>query len=94
MSKVTLITFENYKSFIGKKVEVEIACYSVGMCYPDNNILIGMNEGNFYFKSEEGTEDEQYWHWRTDKQEDKDCTIQVWDYVEYKAFYEANKSNG
>lgn len=79
------INFENYKQYIGKKVEIEIACYSGGMMYPDNNVLIGMNEGNFYFLSEKGTEDEQYWHWHT--KDDDDCTITVWDYNEYISVY-------
>ena len=75
------ITFENYKNYIGKKVEVEICCYEGGMMYPDNNILVGMNEGYFYFLSEQGTEDEQMWHWETKEEKEKDklnCSIQVW----------------
>lgn len=93
MAKVTLITFENYKSYIGKKVEVEICCYEGGMMYPDNNILAGMNEGYFYFLSEQGTEDEQMWHWEAKEEKEKgklDCSIQVWDYEEYKAYYDAS----
>lgn len=93
MAKVTLITFENYKNYIGKKVEVEICCYEAGMMYPDNNILVGMNEGYFYFLSEQGTEDEQMWHWETKEEKEKDklnCSIQVWDYEEYKAYYDAS----
>lgn len=89
MKKVTLITFENFKSHIGKKVEVEICCYEGGMMYPDNNILLGMNEGNFYFLSEKDTEDEQWWHWTAISDSGKKgCSIQVWDYEEYKAFYD------
>lgn len=86
MGKVTQITFENFKGFLCKKVEVEISCYSGGMMYPENNILVGMNEDNFYFLSEQGTDDEQYWHWTA--KDDKDCSIRVWDYEEYKTFYE------
>ena len=86
---VTSITFENYKSHIGKRVEVEICCYSGGMMYPDNNILLGMNEGNFYFKSEDEDGDNQYWHWTAI--DDKECSIQVWDYDEYMEFYNRSK---
>jgi hypothetical protein len=88
MSKVTLVTFDNFKNYIGKKVEVEIACYDGGMMYPDNNILLGMNEGNFYFLSEQGGKDEQWWHWTSKSDEGtKGCSIRVWDYIEYEAFY-------
>jgi hypothetical protein len=45
------ITFENYKEFIDKRIEIEICCYSGGMMYPDHNVLIGMNKGNYYFKN-------------------------------------------
>ena len=94
MKKITSITFDNYKSFIGKKVEVSISCYEGGMMYPDNNILAGMNEDYYYFLSEQGTEDEVMWHWGA-KEEKKEfgkvnCSIEVWDYEEYKAFYESN----
>lgn len=87
MNKVTSIKFDNFKDFIGKKVEVEICCYSGGMMYPDNNILLGMNEGNYYFISDKNTTDEVYWHWTA--KNDSDCSISVWDYEEYKAFYES-----
>lgn len=78
---MTLITFNNYKQFIGKKVEVEINCDAGGMMYPDNNILIGMNEDYYYFLSEQGTEYEQMWHWVTSEKKEKNklyCSIQVW----------------
>lgn len=90
MKKVTLITFENYKQYIGKKVEVEICCYEGGMMYPDNNILVGMNESYFYFISEQGTDNEQMWHWEVNEEKVKgkiNCTIRVWDFDEYKAYY-------
>lgn len=90
MPKVTQITFENYKQFIGKRIEVEITCYAYGMVYPDNNVLIGMNDGNYYFVSDKDTADECYWHWPVNKDviEKDDCCIVVWDYEEYKAFYD------
>lgn len=58
------VTFENYKEHIGKDVQVDIYCSEVGIIYPDDNILIGMNEGNFYFYSKE---DDTYWHWEIEK---------------------------
>jgi hypothetical protein len=54
------ITFENYKKYVGKKVEVDIYCYAAGIMYPEDNILIGMNPGTYYFYSQE---DDHYWHW-------------------------------
>jgi len=89
MSKVTAITYNNFKQYLGKKVEVEISCYAYGLMYPDNNILMGMSENDYYFLSEGGTENECYWHWPVDKdvQDKNDCSIQVWDYNEYMAFY-------
>lgn len=97
MSKITQITFENYKQFVGKKVEVEICCDKGGMMYPDNNVLAGMTKGNFYFLSKKGTEDEQMWHWHTKEEEeipDKlNCSIVVWDYEEYQSYYYPNTNN-
>lgn len=63
---------------------------SGGMMYPDNNILVGMNIDNYYFVSDKDTDDETYWHWTS--KDDSDCSIQVWDYMEYKAFYSSQKS--
>lgn len=77
------VTYENYKQHIGKKIEVEICCYESGMMYPNNNILVGMNERYFYFLSEQGTEEEQMWHWETNEEKKKSeffCSIQVWAY--------------
>lgn len=91
MKKVTLITFENFKNYVGKQIEVEIACYSGGIMYPDDNRLLGMNKGTFYFVSEEGTDNEYYWHHTAIS--DKECAIQVWDYEEYKKFYEDKTKN-
>ena len=89
MSKVTRIIFENYKDFIGKKVEVEICCYAYGLAYPDNNILLGMDDERYYFLSDKGTDDEQKWDWQSKNDEGKEgCSINVWDYEEYKLYYE------
>ncbi len=91
MGQVTAITFENFKHFIGRRVQVEICCYGGGMCYPDNNILLGMSEENYYFLSDGGAEDECYWHWQAkdDKREygKVSCSVQVWDYEELQAYY-------
>lgn len=89
MSKITPITYENFKSYTGKKVEVEITCYAGGIMYPDDNILIGMNEGNYYFVSEQGTEDELFWHHTIETGSDPKMIsyIQVWDYIEYASYY-------
>lgn len=74
------ITIENFQEHLGKKVEVEISCYSAGMCHPVENTLIGMNPGTYYFRSDEDDET-IYWHWVFS--EDKDCSISVWDQEEY-----------
>lgn len=89
MAKVTPIAFDNFKNYIGKKVEVEITCYAGGIMYPDDNTLVGMNEGTYYFVSEIGTDDEHFWHHTIEKDGDPKqmSYIQVWDYEEYKAFY-------
>lgn len=69
------ITFENYKKYVGKKVEVDIYCYAAGIMYPEDNILIGMNPGTYYFYSQE---DDHYWHWGvTDDKGGKDWSIEV-----------------
>lgn len=65
---VKTVTYDNYKSFIGKRVEVSITCYEVGMMYPDNNILIGMNENYYYFVSDKDTDNECYWHWEVESE--------------------------
>lgn len=69
------ITFENYKKYVGKKVEVDIFCYAAGIMYPEDNILIGMNPGIYYFYSQE---DDHYWHWDVvDGKGGKDWSIEV-----------------
>ena len=89
MSKVTSITFENFLEHMGKDVEVEITGYQGGMSYPDNNILVGMNENTYYFVSDIGTPDQVYWHWTIEKDADhrNGFHIQVWDKAEYDKFY-------
>jgi hypothetical protein len=34
------INIENFQEYLGRKVEVEICCYSAGMCHPAENVLI------------------------------------------------------
>lgn len=45
------VTYENFKEYLNKPVEVEITFYWAGIMYPDENILIGMNPNTFYFYS-------------------------------------------
>lgn len=40
------------RALIGKKVNVDIACYSYGFCYPDENILVDVTDTEYIFKSE------------------------------------------
>lgn len=92
MSKITRIDYGNFKEYVGKKIEVEISCYEGGMMYPENNTLVGMNPDNYYFISEQGTEDETYWHWPSKddtgkKHEGLNCSINVWPKDEYDAYY-------
>ncbi len=83
--KITRITIDNFKNYLDKRVEVEICCYAYGMTYPDHNILIGMNEDFYYFKTDEG----EIWHWKTKDDEGKSgCSINVWDYDEFIKYYE------
>lgn len=88
---MTAITFDNFKDFIGKKVEVIITSYWGGLMYPDNNVLIGMNSGNYYFVSDQGSPDEEWWHWTIDttSSDPKDAWhIEVYDYDEYTKAYQ------
>lgn len=70
-----LITEQNFRSHIGKEVRVEISCKEFGLCYPDRNILVGMNHLCFYFETIEADGSEsQFWHYDI---EDKQCTTEV-----------------
>jgi hypothetical protein len=60
MSEFKIIEFSNFKDYLNQKVEVDITSYNGGMCYPDDNTLIGMNEFVYYFLSGEGA----YWHFQ------------------------------
>ena len=42
------------RAFIGKKVNVDIACYSYGFCYPDENILIDVTETEYVCMTDNG----------------------------------------
>lgn len=88
MPSVTLITSENFKSYIGKRIEIEINCRSGGIMYPDHNTLEGMSDSCFHFIADIGTDDEQKWQWTI--HDDSDCSIRVWDYEEYQNFYNVN----
>lgn len=84
--KVTLVTFSNYLQYLGKEVFVEICCYEGGIIHPQKNILLGMNESYYYFKSLDKGDENIYWH-NTTKCDEK-YSIQVWDFSEFKVNYE------
>lgn len=49
------------RALIGKKVKVDIACYSYGFCYPDDNVLVDVTESEYVFKSDEIDSEDQLW---------------------------------
>lgn len=70
------ITIDNYINYIGKEVDVEIYCYEVGIMYPDNNVLVGMNFHYYYFHSED---DNIFWHYKIPTENKEiDCSIEVY----------------
>lgn len=90
--KHVCITFDNYKEYIGKKVEVQIGCRQFGLVYPDNNTFLGMNQGAYYFCGDYGSDDPQYWHFQLSDTDE--CSIDVFHYylqgthtTEYKTFF-------
>lgn len=68
--KTVIVTFENFKEYLGKAVIVEIIAKGFGLMYPDDNILTGMSEYNYYFFSQSCG----YWHYALSE---KDCDICV-----------------
>lgn len=62
------------RAFIGKKVNVDIRCYSFGFCYPDENILVDVTETEYVFKSEEIDSEDQLWRFPI---KDDDCSCDV-----------------
>jgi hypothetical protein len=85
MSKPELITPDNYKKYIGKRVFIEIVCSKFGMMYPDENYLIGIKDGCWQFKSDEVDTEDQIWE---SPIEDDDCDTCLWDYDHYVDFYD------
>lgn len=71
MTLYTLVNPENFNQFIGKDVIVNIACYEFGYTYPDDNILVGMNDSCYYFKSKT----QGFWHFEKDSSEK--CNVEV-----------------
>lgn len=49
------------RALIGKKVTVDIACYSYGFCYPEENILVDVTDTEYVFKSDEIESDDHLW---------------------------------
>lgn len=72
---VTLITKDNFKDFIGKKVETECICRFAAFLTPDVNILLSYLDNCWYFKSpnEIDTTEEVWMYEETD-----DWTISVY----------------
>jgi len=72
---VTLITKENFKDFIGKKVEPECVGRFAAFLTPNVNILLSYLDGCWYFKSptEIDTTEEVWMYEETD-----DWTISVY----------------
>ena len=62
------------RAMIGKKVIVDIACYSFGFCYPEENILVDVTEMEYVFKSDEIDSDDQLWRFPI---KDNDCSCVV-----------------
>ena len=64
------------RAFIGKKVNVDIGCYSFGFCYPDENILVDVTETEYVFKSDEIDSENQLWRFPI-KDDDCSCVVSL-----------------
>lgn len=62
------------RAFIGKKVNVDIACYSYGFIYPDENILVDVTENEYVFKSDAIDSDDHLWRFPI---QDDNCSCVV-----------------
>ena len=62
------------RAFIGKKVNVDIACYSYGFCYPDENILVDVTDTEYIFMSDEIESEDHLWRFPIN---DDNCTCVV-----------------
>lgn len=68
---------ENHKNIsllIGKKVNVDISCYSYGFIYPYENILIDVTEAEYVFKSDDIDSKDHLWRFPVD---DKNCSCVI-----------------
>ena len=64
------------RAFIGKKVNVDISCYSFGFCYPDENILVDVTETEYVFKSDEIDSEDQLWRFPI-KHDNCSCVVSL-----------------
>lgn len=63
-----------YRTFIGKRVNVDIACYSFGFMYPEENILVDITETHYVFKSDEIESEDNLWRFDFS---DKNCHCEI-----------------
>ena len=66
------IDSDNYGSYIGSEVRVEICCKEYGVAHPEDNILLDFKDNCWYFKS---IEDNQEWKWPVNSTDN--CSIDV-----------------
>lgn len=64
------------RAFIGKKVNVDIGCYSFGFIYPDENILVDVTETEYVFKSDEIDSEDQLWRFPI-KDDNCSCVVSL-----------------
>jgi hypothetical protein len=79
LKKETLTDANNVlavRAFIGKKVNVDIACYSFGFCYPDDNILVDVTQTEYIFKSDQIDSEDQLWRFPI-KDDDCSCVVSL-----------------
>lgn len=62
------------RALIGKKVNVDIACYSYGFIYPDENILVDVTETEYVFKSDDIDSEDHLWRFPI---KDDNCSCEV-----------------
>lgn len=72
--KKQLDQLEQYRSFIGKDVNVDIACYSGAFLYPEQNILVEVTENHLVFKSYEINTPDNLWQFY---HKNKDCSCKL-----------------
>ena len=62
------------RALIGKKVNVDIACYEYGFIYPNENILIDVTDTEYVFKSYEIDSEDHLWRFPI---QDDNCSCVV-----------------